>query len=217
LAVVDTARYHDSTCARQLCANLKDGQIVVFDKAYVDYEHLFQLDQAGVFWVTRAKDNLDCRCVKRLIKKPEGRILRDDCIVLRGVKSRQKYPHRLRRVVALVEVDGREVVMCFLTNNFKWAASSITDLYQRRWAIEVFFKEIKQTLQLCDFFGHNKNAILWQVWTALLLYLLVRFLGFVHGWRHGFKRLFCLLRSCIWDGFDLGQLLKSCGTAPGPQ
>ncbi len=214
-AIVDTAKRSDPAYAREVCANLKDGEIVVFDKAYVDFDHLFELDERGVFWVTRAKDNMDCRCVKRLIKKRVGNILRDDLVVLNGANTRKKYPRRFRRVVALVEVDGKQIEMTFISNNLEWAASSITDLYKSRWGIEVFFKEIKQTLQLCDFLGHNKNAILWQVWTALLLHLLLRYLSFVHDWSHSFKRLFCLLRSSIWDGFALRDLLKFCGTASG--
>jgi len=214
-AVVDTAKRSDPAYAREVCANLKEGEIVTFDKAYVDFAHLFELDRRGVSWVTRAKDNMDCRCVKRLLKKRNGNMLRDDLIVLNGVISRQKYPHCFRRVVALVEIEGELAEMTFMTNNLDWAPSSIADLYKSRWAVEVFFKEIKQTLQLCDFLGHNKNAILWQVWTALLLHLLVRYLAFAHDWSHGFKRLFCVLRSCIWDGFSLRALFQSCGTASG--
>ena len=120
--------------------------------------------------------------------------------------------------------DGEEREMEFLSNNLVWAASSIVDLYESRWQIEVFFKEIKQTLQLCDFLGHNKNAVLWQVWTALILYVLLRFLAFANHWQHGFKRFFCLLRSSVWDGFLVASLASLCGTAggipatrPGPQ
>ena len=99
--------------------------------------------------------------------------------------------------------------MSFITNNLEWAPSSIADLYKSRWVAEVFFKEIKQTLQLFYFLGHNKNAVLWHVWMALLL---LRYLCFVH---YSFKRLFCVLGSCIWEGFFLRVLLKSCGTASG--
>ena len=214
-AIIDTARHSDNKYAREICANIGAGEIVIFDKAYVDFDHLWQLGQRGVFWVTRAKDNLQSRCVKRLIKKGAGHILRDDLIVLTGINTRDKYPQQLRRVMALVEVDGKPVEMTFITNNLEWAPTSIADLYKSRWSIEAFFKQIKQTLQLCDFLGHNKNAILWQVWTALLLYLLLRYLAFVNSWRYSFKRLFCILRSTVWDGFSLRDLLKSCGTASG--
>ena len=81
----------------------------------------------------------------------------------------------MRRIVAVVEVDSQEREMTFFTNNLEWAASSICDLYKVRWNIETFFKQIKQTLHLGDFLGHSRKAIEWQVWTALLMYVLLRF------------------------------------------
>jgi len=214
-AIVDTAAHNDNKRARELCAGLDAGEIAVFDKAYVDFAHLFDLSMRRVFWVTRAKDKMRYRVRKRLVKKPAGKILRDEVIVLSVAASRGKYPGLMRLVRAIVEVDGKQREMEFLTNNLEWAASSIADLYKSRWQIEVFFKEIKQTLQLCDFLGHNKNAVLWQVWTALILYVLLRFLAFANSWQHGFKRFFCLLRSSVWDGVLVSSLAALCGTARG--
>ena len=214
-AIVDTAKHNDNKRARELCADVGAGEIVLFDKAYVDFEHLFDLDARGVFWVTRAKDNLQYRCVKRRIKRPQGRILRDDEIVLTTAKTRKHYPKRLRLVRAIVERDGKDVEMVFITNNFEWAPSSIADLYKHRWAIEAFFKQLKQTLQLCAFLGHSKNAIQWQVWTALLVYVLLRFLAHLSNWPHSFTRLFGLVRCSLWSRIDLVQTLRSCGTAGG--
>jgi len=214
-AIVDTASHNDNKRARELCAALQAGEVAVFDKAYVDFLHLYDLTMRNVFWVTRAKGNMKYRVKKRLLKKPAGKILRDDLIVLTGTASREKYPRVLRLVRVIVEVDGQEREMEFLTNNLEWAASSIAELYKSRWEIEVFFKEIKQTLQLCDFLGHNKNAVRWQVWTALILYVLLRFLAFANSWRHGFKRFHCLLRSCVWDGVSVASLALLCGTAGG--
>lgn len=213
--LVDSARHSDPKKAWQLCASIGKAEIVVFDKAYVDFGHLFDLCERGVFWVTRAKEGMQMRCVKRLQKKPQGRILRDELVVLKNAPTRQKYPKRFRLVHALVEIDGKDHEMTFITNNLDWAPASIVELYRCRWSVEVFFKEIKQTLQLCDFLGHNQNAILWQIWTALLLYLLLRFLAFANRWESGFKRLFCRLRSSVWDTFSMAELLSSCGTARG--
>lgn len=214
-AIVDTAAHNDGLRARELCAGLEAGEIAVFDKAYVDFAHLYDLDRREVFWVTRAKDNMKYRVKRRLQKAPKGNILRDDEIVLTVPNTRDKYPQALRLVRAIVEVDGKYREMEFLTNNFEWAASSIAELYQSRWQIEVFFKEIKQTLQLCDFLGHNKNAVTWQVWTALILYLLMRFVAYCNSWKHGFKRFFCLLRACVWDCVVVRELVALCGTAGG--
>lgn len=214
-AIVDTAAHNDNRRARELCAELKAGEIAVFDKAYVDFGHLWDLTAREVFWVTRAKENMRYRVRKRLLKNPAGRILRDERIVPTGAETRGKYPGAMRLVRAVVEVDGKEREMEFLTNNLDWAPSSIAELYKSRWQIEVFFKEIKQTLQLCDFLGQNKNAVQWQVWTALILYVLIRFMAFCNGWRHGFKRFCCLLRSCVWDGVTVQSLASLCGTAGG--
>lgn len=212
-AVVDTAASVDCRAAAAVCANMQAGEIVVFDKAYLDFKLLYGLTERGVFWVTRPKKNLALRCVKRLQKRAVGAILSDRIMKCAGATGADAYPECVREVRALVEIDGEIREMTFLTNNMDWAASSICDLYRSRWAIEVFFKEIKQTLQLCDFLGHNKNAIAWQIWIALLLYVLLRFLGFAHGWARGFKRLVCVLRACAWDAATIASILRCCGTA----
>ncbi len=214
-ALVDTAREHDNVRARELCAGVRAGEIVIFDKAYLDFDHLADLAIRDVSWVTRAKENLDCRVVRKFQRGRIGNILADDLIELTGARSRQAYPNWLRRVVALVEVDGQIREMVFLTNNLLWSAQTIADLYRCRWSIEVFFKELKQTLQLADFLGHNAHAVRWQVWTALLVYLLLRFCAFLSQWGHSFTRLFTLLRSALWQKLDLGSVLEVYGTAGG--
>ncbi|HWF02111.1 MAG TPA: IS4 family transposase [Candidatus Angelobacter sp.] len=214
-AIVDTARHNDARRARELCAGVKAGEIVIFDKAYVDFAHLADLSLREVFWVTRAKENLSFSVVKCFQHGAAGKILRDDLIELQTPVSRDAYPVELRRIVALVEVDGREVEMVFLTNNLEWSARSIVELYRCRWQIEVFFKQIKQTLQLADFLGTTANAVRWQVWTALLVYLLLRYLAFLSDWSHSFSRLFTLIRAALWKKWDVLSLLRGYGTAGG--
>jgi len=211
--IIDTAGEHDNKRARELCAGIKSGEIVLFDKGYVDFEHLRDLDERGVFWVTRAKDNLAYEVVQTMPKSKDDKILRDEVIVLKH--PNKPAPELLRRVVALVEIDGEEREMTFLTNNLEWSPRSVADLYRCRWQIEVFFKQIKQTLQLADFLGHNANAVRWQVWMALLVYLLLRYLSYVANWAHSFTRLFTILRAVLWDKLDLRGLLDCYGTANG--
>ena len=211
--IIDTAGEHDNKRARELCAGIKSGEIVLFDKGYVDFEHLQDLEERGVFWVTRAKDNMAYEVVGTMPASNDPKILRDEIIQLRNPK--QAAPELMRRVVALVEVDGEEREMVFLTNNLTWSPRSVADLYRCRWQIEVFFKQIKQTLQLADFLGHNANAVRWQVWTALLVYLLLRYLSYVANWGHSFTRLFTILRAVLWDKLDLRGLLDCYGTANG--
>ena len=213
-AIIDTARENDSKRSRELCAGIRPGEIVVFDKAYLDFAHLFDLLQRGVFWVTRAKDNMAYQVIANL-PSPGHKILSDELIVLSTPVAAKDYPEVLRRITALVEVDGVEQEMAFLTNNMEWSPVSVADLYRCRWSIEAFFKQIKQTLQLSDFLGHSANAVRWQIWTALLVYVLLRFLAFTHGWHHSFTRIFTLLRSALWRRWDLTSLLNCYGTASG--
>jgi IS4 transposase len=122
---------------------------------------------------------------------------------------------KLRRVEARVEVDGEWRVMVFITNNTTWSPRSVCDLYRRRWDIEVFFKQVKQSLKLGSFLGHSANAVKWQVYTALLVYVLLRYMAHQSEWGHSFTRLFAVTRSALWERIDLLALLKSYGTASG--
>ena len=210
--IVDTAAEHDNKRARELCADVQDGEIVLFDKGYVDFDHLRDLDERGVFWVTRAKENMAYEVVGPLANK-DPKILKDEIIVLRN--SDQPAPELMRRIVALVTIEGVEREMVFLTNNLKWSPGTVADLYRCRWQIEVFFKQIKQTLQLADFLGHNANAVRWQVWMALLVYVLLRYLSYLAQWAHSFTRLFTILRAALWEKLDLLKLLDCYGTAKG--
>jgi hypothetical protein len=211
--IVDTAAEHDNKRAREVCAGLQSGEIALFDKGFLDFEHLRDLDQRGVFWVSRAKENMECRVVRKMPPSKDARIRRDDIIVLNNPYLAA--PELMRRVVAQVEVDGQDREMTFLTNNLEWSPGSVAALYKCRWQIEVFFKQIKQTLQLADFLGHNANAVRWQVWTALLTYVLLRYLSYLSQWAHSFTRLFTILRAALWQKFDLLDLLRRYGTAGG--
>ncbi len=206
-AIVDTAKHNDNLRARELCAGLKDGEIVIFDRAYNDWDHLSQLGERGVWWVGREKkgtvyDLLDER-------EASGDIIADERIMLANDTL-------ARRITAWVEVDGKWRQMTFLTNNMEWSAATICELYKARWQIEIFFKQIKQTLKLTDFLGHSANAVRWQIWTALLVYVLLRFLGAMGQWPHSFTRLFAILRASMWRRVDLINLLRNFyGTANG--
>jgi hypothetical protein len=211
--IIDTAGEHDNKRARELCAGVQSGEIALFDKGYVDFGHLRDLDARGVFWVTRAKENLAYDVLKKMPPSKDQKILRDE--IIRLSHPYQPAPELMRRVVALVAVDGQERELIFLTNNLEWSPRSVADLYRCRWQIEVFFKQIKQTLQLADFLGHNANAVRWQVWMALLVYVLLRYLSYLSNWSHSFTRLFTIVRAVAWAKLDLLKLLDCYGTAKG--
>ena len=210
--LIDTAKEHEATRARELCADLQKGEIAIFDKGYIDLEHLWELDQRGVGWVSRAKDNLAYEVVEE--RKADGKKILRDCVVkFKYHNSKTAYPGTVRLVRAMVEVDGKEQVMEFLTNNLEWSASSVTDLYRCRWQIEVFFKSIKQNLQIGSFLGHNANAVRWQIWIGLLVHLLMRFLKWKSQWKSHFGRLFTIIRCAMWKRWDVKNCLEFYGTA----
>ena len=157
------------------------------------------------WWVSRAKENMAYKVKKTLTKGVKG-LLKDQLIVLKNAKHEGML---LRRVEAQVEIHGEERLLVFITNNLSWSPRSVCDLYRRRWDIEVFFKQVKQTLKLSNFLGHSANAVRWQVYTALLVYVLLRFQGFLSAWAHSFTRLFAVVRSAVWERLDLLELLKS--------
>ena len=210
--LVKPANTHDSTEAKELCAGVKSGEIVVFDRAYVDYEHLNHLSGRDVFWVSRAKKNMNYEVMGQH-SEPKGNIISDQRIKLYLDKAQKDYPDEFRRVEAQVMVKDELTTMVFITNNFEWAPSSIAELYKARWAIEVFFKEIKQNLQLADFLGQNENAVRWQIWTALLTYLILRFIKFQAQWKSTFKRMVTIIRGVLWSRLSLYSVLEFCGTA----
>ena len=215
-AIVEDAAHHDSKRADALCAGLKDGDVLLADRAYLDLAFLNGLQQSGVFFVLRDKDNMVFDVVESR-RHEDPSIIADETVRMSRSNSGEKYPGLLRRVTAVVEVDGKDVVMSFITNNFAWSPRTIAELYRARWAIELFFKELKQTLQLNDFVGYNENAVKWQVWIGLLAHLLIRFQKHISKWGLSFSRLAGTIRSAIWMKVDLAVPLRIYGTAGGPK
>ena len=132
---------------------------------------MYRFTQAGAFFVTRGKRNLDCtRRERRAVDKTTG-LRSDQTIVLAGPKSSRLYPDPLRRIAFYDAENERRLV--FLTNNFTLPALTIARLYKCRWQVELFFKWIKQHLRIKAFYGTSDNAVKTQVWIAISVYVLV--------------------------------------------
>lgn len=147
------------------------GSFYVMDRAYLDYARLFNLAQAGAFFVIRAKSNLDFR---RLYSAPTDRqtgLICDQTIALCGQRPSKHYPQHLRRIRFKDSETGKTLV--FLTNQFKLPALTICALYKSRWQVELFFKWIKQNLRIKCFFGRSENAVKTQIWIAVSTYVLI--------------------------------------------
>jgi hypothetical protein len=147
------------------------GAIYVMDKAYLDFERLYTLQQCSAFFITRAKTNTGLR---RLYSHPVDKSIGlryDQIVLLTGFYAKKAYPEKLRRVKYFDSESGRRLV--FLTNQFSFPAEIIAALYRYRWQVELFFKWIKQNLRIKAFYGTSENAVKTQIWIAISVYVMV--------------------------------------------
>lgn len=151
--------------------DLPRGSYLVMDRAYVDFERLYNLAVNRINFVVRAKSNLKYQVLNSGQPDKDKGIQSDQCILLTGVNSSQKYRDSLRRV-QYYDADTQRTFV-FLTNNFKLSAANIAALYKSRWGIETFFKWIKQHLKIQSFWGQSENAVKTQIWIAISSYLIV--------------------------------------------
>ena len=165
---ISDGKMHDVNILDQLVPEA--GAFYVMDRGYLDFERLAHLDDAGSFFVTRAKSNLKAR---RRYSRPVDRstgLICDQTVLLTGFYSRQGFDRPLRRIKFNDPQTGKQLV--FLTNNFALDALTIAKLYNR-WQVELFFKWIKQHLRIKAFFGTSENAVKSQIWIAVSVYVLV--------------------------------------------
>ena len=166
---ISDGKMHDVNILDQLVPEA--GAFYVMDRGYLDFERLARLDDAGSFFVTRAKSNLKaCRRYSRPVDRSTGLIC-DQTVLLIGFYSRQGFDRPLRRIKFNDPKTGKRLV--FLTNNFALDALTIAKLYKCRWQVELFFKWIKQHLRIKAFFGTSENAVKSQIWIAVSVYVLV--------------------------------------------
>jgi len=147
------------------------GAVYVMDRAYLDFQRLYQLHQCSAIFVTRSKKNTGLRRIySHKVDKSTG-IKFDQTVVLTGFYSKKDYPEKLRRIKYFDTEKGRSFV--FLTNQFTLPSITIAELYRYRWRVEIFFKWIKQHLRIKTFYGTSENAVKTQIWIAVSTYVLV--------------------------------------------
>ncbi len=169
---ISDGKLHDVNVLDLLVPEL--GATYVMDRAYIDFERLHLLHQAGAFFVTRAKKNFHAH---RLYSAPTDRtigVIADQTIALDGVRTRRLYPDRLRRIRYKDPKSGKTLV--FLTNRTGLDATTVCSLYKSRWQVELFFKWIKQHLRIKRFLGVSENAVKSQLWIAVSVYVLAAIL-----------------------------------------
>ena len=169
VVIVTGGQIHEVNVLDQLI--WEAGAIYLMDRAYIDFRRLYRMHQSGAFFVTRAKKRFDCRRVySQKVDKKTG-LQCDQVVTLNNPIPKRGYPERLRRVRYYDVATQKRLV--FLTNNFLLPAFTITQLYQCRWQVELFFRWIKQHLRIKAFYGTSENAVRTQVWIAISVYVLV--------------------------------------------
>ena len=150
---------------------IEAGAFYVMDRGYLDFARLFKLHQAGAFFVTRAKRNMNARRVYSAATGRSTGVICDQRIALNGFYAAQDYPEHLRRIRFKDPESGKSLI--FLTNNTTLPPLTIAALYRNRWQVELFFKWIKQHLRIKRFLGTSENAVKTQIWCAVSTYVLI--------------------------------------------
>ncbi len=209
--IVTHGRTHDCRAVQDL--RFEPGDLLIFDRAYLDYAWLYQLHQGDVWFVTRLKSNACYEVVQS--RSAAGPVLADELIRLSSAKGQAAFPELLRRVHYRDPETGKEYV--FLTNRQDLSALEVAELYRRRWQIELFFKWLKQNLKIKAFYGTSRNAVLIQIWTALIAYLLLVWLKFKSRVGLSLLEFIRLAQTMLLERCDLWGMLNPTANAPPPQ
>lgn len=200
---ITSARPHDVNTAWLL--DFKPGTIIVADRAYNDYSLFAKWTEDSVYFVIRMKENAVYEVVAERVPPQNSNIISDQIIELTGFYSKDKCPHLLRRIVVWDPKKEREIVL--LTNHLKFGATTISGIYKERWQIEIFFKTLKQNLKIKTFVGTTENALLIQIWTALIALLLLKWMHHISKAGLSFSVLASMLRLNLFTYRDLRDWL----------
>ena len=171
---ITDGKYHEVNALDEI--SIIQNAIYVMDKAYIDFKRLYTLNEIGAFFVLRAKNNFRFKVVEsRQVDKTTG-LRCDQTVKLLIYKSNKQYPKKLRRIKYYVQ--EKDLMLVFLTNNFDVDALEVAAIYKNRWQIEIFFRWVKQNLQIKTLWGHSENAVKTHLWIAICTYLIVAYLKY---------------------------------------
>jgi hypothetical protein len=185
---------------------LREGDIAVLDRGYCDYNSLYRIEINGGFFVTRLKKNGRFDIEEILSKNPDGPVVRDMKVKFLGARAFKDYPKSLR-IVEYYDAE-KDRVFSFLTNDFDHTAQQIADMYKERWGIELFFKWLKQNLKIKTFWGTSKNAVLTQIWVALIMYLLMWMMKVKNCVAFSLQRIRQILKMTLLEKKSLEDLFR---------
>jgi len=186
---------------------LLKGSVIVADRFYNDFSLLNVWDSKCVFFVIRYKENLQFVSIKEN-ELPENRhqhVLKDEIIELKNQDSKAKYPKTLRRVSVWDEENGQVIEL--ITNQFSWSPNTIGELYKSRWQVEIFFRDVKQLLHIKSFIGTSENAVMIQIWTALITILILKALKAQSKYAWYLSNLVAFIRLNLFTKIELQEWL----------
>jgi hypothetical protein len=183
------------------------GAFYVMDRGYLDFARLYQMHQAGAFFVTRAKRGMNARRVYSSKTDRTSGVVCDQTIAMNGFYIAKALPEHLRRIRFKDPESGKTLV--FLTNNTALPPLTIAALYKNRWQVELFFKWIKQHLRIKRFLGTSENAVKTQIWCAVSTYVLI---AIIKKELHLEASLYTLLQILSVSVFEKTQI--SCALQP---
>jgi hypothetical protein len=201
--LITDGKYHDSNAMDEIVP--ERNAIYLMDKAYVDFEALYRINQEDAFFVTRAKKPMKYEVVEQNFNIDQTTGLRTDKTVMLTIpKSKGLYPQKLR----LVEYydNQNDELLVFLTNNFEVSALEIANLYKNRWQIEVFFKWIKQNLIIKKLWGYSVNAVKTHLWIAICTYLLVAYIKYELKSNYSVYEIIQILSISVFDKTPIREL-----------
>src|SRR3989339_472752 len=213
LITITDGKVGDVTAGKdmELTLHLEKGSIVVFDRAYIDYTWWYELHKTGLFFVSRVKSNTHIDVVGQHKPITDASVLTDERVLVGEHSGTEKYPEVLRRV-RYVDSETKEVYE-YLTNNMKLSAEEIASVYKARWQVELFFKWIKQNLTIKTFLGTSQNAVLSQVWVAMMYYLLLAYIKFQTKFNKTLLELTRMVREVLLVRRTLVDLLSLSSTS----
>jgi hypothetical protein len=182
------------------------GAFYMMDRGYMDFKRLYRLHQAGAFFVTRAKNNLQARRVYSAPTDRDTGVIADQRVTLEGFYAIQDYPEHIRRIRFADPTTGQTLI--FLTNNTSLPATTIAALYKNRWQVELFFKWIKQHLRIKHFFGTSENAVKTQIWSAVCTYVLIAIIKKELQLNASLYTCLQILSVCIFEKTELSCALQ---------
>jgi hypothetical protein len=200
---ITEGRRHEAKAAS--LPRLPRGSIIVVDRAYTDYSWFRTLKNCGLFFVIRQKSNAVYQVKEHRPVPRRSGVSADQIISLTGPKA-ASYPYLLRRVCYTDPETGKQYV--YLTNNFRLSPRTIADIYKERWQIEIFFRWIKQNLKIKAFIGNSANAVMTQIYVALISYLLLCYFKFLSGVNIGLQELFRLLQLNLFRKCPLQEIVS---------